>query len=265
MTRKEAQEILLLYRPSFDDPDDEPMQEALDLARQDPELAAWFEQHCQLQRKLVAVFKEIRVPEGLKEQIISERKSRFAIGKQRLTMAAACVCILASALLIAGQLGLLRLRPSDTFASFRERVVGDVHEHERALVHEGLRAVPEAERRVEARDDRAVRELAELERRLAREMLERTAAEIRDALEAAARELSQHRGFLDHPARGLGDGADAAIECAGLGEGIERRVHHAAEARRHREAHVVSFFRQQQGHRCAECHRRKSIVFQDRA
>jgi len=126
MTRKEAQEILLLYRPSFDDPDDEPMQEALDLARQDPELAAWFEQHCQLQRKLIAVFKEIRVPEGLKEQIISERKSRFAIGKQRLTMAAACVCILASALLIAGQLGLLRLRPSDTFASFRERVVGDV-------------------------------------------------------------------------------------------------------------------------------------------
>lgn len=126
MSRKEAQEILLLYRPSFDDPDDEPMQEALDLARQDPELAAWFEQHCQLQRKLVAVFKEIRVPEGLKEQIISERKSSFAIGKQRLAMAGACVCILISALLIAGQLGLLRLPPSDTFASFRERMVGDV-------------------------------------------------------------------------------------------------------------------------------------------
>jgi hypothetical protein len=126
MSRKEAHELLLLYRPGFNDPDDEPMQEALELAKTDAELAAWFEQHCQLQRKLAAVFKEIRVPEGLQQQIISERKSHLSPVRRRLVIAAACACILVAALMIASQLNLFTPRAPDTFASFRDRMTGQV-------------------------------------------------------------------------------------------------------------------------------------------
>lgn len=127
MSRKEAQEVLLLYRPGFNDPDDEPMQAALQIVKQDPELATWFEQHCEFQRKLAAVFKEIQVPEGLKEQIISERKAKFSAGKQRVLIALACACILFCAFVIASQLGLLPSRQSpNTFVNFEARMIGDV-------------------------------------------------------------------------------------------------------------------------------------------
>src|SRR5205814_2193191 len=114
-------------------PDDEPMQEALDLAKEDPELAAWFEQHCELQRKLAAVFKQIRVPEGFKEQIISERKSRLSPVKRRVLLAGACACILTAGLVIASQLNLWTPGESDSFASFRERMAGDVQRNYPAM------------------------------------------------------------------------------------------------------------------------------------
>jgi hypothetical protein len=126
MSRKEAQEVLLLYRPGFTDPDDEPMQQALELAKGDPELGAWFEQHCQFQRKMAAAFKEIRVPEGFKEQIMSERKSHLSPAKRRVVVLASCASILLAGFVIVSQLNLFRGRDSDTFANLRERMAGEV-------------------------------------------------------------------------------------------------------------------------------------------
>src|SRR5437762_14113183 len=103
MTRHEAQEILLLYRPGFCDPDDPQFEQALELARQDPELSAWFEQHCHVQQKLTTVLREINVPEGLKEQILSERKVQSLRIRRRQFAVASTAAVLAAVLLVAGQ------------------------------------------------------------------------------------------------------------------------------------------------------------------
>ncbi|HEV2693883.1 MAG TPA: hypothetical protein VG347_13400 [Verrucomicrobiae bacterium] len=73
MNSEEAKNILLLYRhhnPA--DEADAAVAEALALAKRDPELAAWLEMHCAREFVLREKFRQIPVPEGLKEQIISE-------------------------------------------------------------------------------------------------------------------------------------------------------------------------------------------------
>lgn len=76
MTENEAKEILKLYRPGTADAEDPSFAEALALCERDGELKHWFDEHCSLYAALRAKFKEIVVPEGLKEQIIAERKVR---------------------------------------------------------------------------------------------------------------------------------------------------------------------------------------------
>ena len=70
MNRSEAREILLLYRPGTADLFDPPMVEALELARQDPELGRWFEQHCAFQKAMRAKFQQIEVPAHLKTSLL---------------------------------------------------------------------------------------------------------------------------------------------------------------------------------------------------
>src|ERR1051325_6269262 len=74
MNSEQAKEILKLYRPGTADAKDTAFAEALELCGRDAELKRWFEEHCALYAALRAKFREIAVPEGLKEQIISERK-----------------------------------------------------------------------------------------------------------------------------------------------------------------------------------------------
>jgi hypothetical protein len=76
---REAKEILLLYRPRTADANDPEFSEALALAKKDPELATWFEQHCTLQTAVMTGFDRIKPPEGLLEQILSERKTASAV------------------------------------------------------------------------------------------------------------------------------------------------------------------------------------------
>jgi hypothetical protein len=49
------------------------------LARQDAELKGWLDEHYAVQSAIRERFKGIAVPEGLKEQIISEHKSRTTV------------------------------------------------------------------------------------------------------------------------------------------------------------------------------------------
>ena len=98
MNREEAKDILLLYR--HDNPADEgdpTVIEALALAKHDPELAQWLEMHCARQFVLGEKFRQIPVPEGLKEQIISEHAAglRAAPRGRQLVMAAAMVIAMA--------------------------------------------------------------------------------------------------------------------------------------------------------------------------
>ncbi len=130
MNRQQAQQILLLYRPGTADAQDPEFAAALALAQKDPELGHWLQEQSLVQHALRAKFRQIPIPDGLKEQILSERKAHAALPlKRRLVLSAVCgVCIL---LLAAVILPLLRSREDKSFANFRSRMV-------RTVAREGL-------------------------------------------------------------------------------------------------------------------------------
>ena len=125
MTRQEAKEILLLYRPEVDAEDVE-FAPALDVVRSDPELQRWFEQHCAMQKLILAGFDQLVVPDGLKEQILSERKAHTNLPSRRVIIAVAVACFavlfLVGALMMYGgsQTG------AKSFENFRMRMAGKV-------------------------------------------------------------------------------------------------------------------------------------------
>ena len=89
MNAEEAKNILLLWRPDTTDAEDAPVAAALALAQRDPELARWLDAHAVRQRSLAEKFRQIPVPAGLKEQIISEyAASRRRVKPQRMKIAA---------------------------------------------------------------------------------------------------------------------------------------------------------------------------------
>lgn len=89
MNSQEAKEMLLLFRPAVDH-DDPEFAEAVALAKSDPELAEWFQQHCAFQNAAASAFGDIRVPDGLKEQILSERKAHLTLSSRRRALVAVC-------------------------------------------------------------------------------------------------------------------------------------------------------------------------------
>jgi hypothetical protein len=123
MTREEAQRTLLLYRPGTADAEEPEIAEALALAKQDEELSRWLEQHCAQQEILRAKIRQIPVPAGLKEQIISERPI-FAgrrVDRRTFTLAAASVGVV-----LVGWWAVRRWQSppaDDTFAIYRSRMV----------------------------------------------------------------------------------------------------------------------------------------------
>ena len=122
MTRQEAKQILLLYRPETADAEDPDFAEALALAKQDAELTLWFEQHCGVQRILRARFQGITPPEALKEQIIAEHHARLV--RERLRRPVTLVAVAAMCVLMALALALLlRPRSERTVAGFRQRMI----------------------------------------------------------------------------------------------------------------------------------------------
>ncbi len=127
MTSHQAKEILMVHRPGTGDGDDPEVKEALELIKSDPQLARWFDAHTQMQAALRGKFREIRVPDGLKEQILSERKvhtQKVAKARARLVAAAGLVV-----LLLAG-MATFYLRPQsrrdDSFSNFRNLMVRKV-------------------------------------------------------------------------------------------------------------------------------------------
>jgi hypothetical protein len=74
MSNLEARQILALFRPGTADEQDDAFDAARQLAKSDPDLARWFEEHCEAYLILRQKFRSIRIPPGLKEQILSERK-----------------------------------------------------------------------------------------------------------------------------------------------------------------------------------------------
>ena len=94
MNSSQAKEILVLYRPGSADADDPSFAEALSWCERDAELKRWFDEHCAVYAALRARFKETPIPEGLKEQILAERKiHRPAFWRRPALLAAAAVVV----------------------------------------------------------------------------------------------------------------------------------------------------------------------------
>ena len=124
MNHNEAKDILLLYRPGTADVADPQMAAALALAQQDTELARWFGEHCARQEVLRAKLRQIPVPAGLKEQIVSEQAARRKdFDWRRLpALAAVAAAVVVSFVLIAPWLQ--SLKSDNTLAVYQNRMVG---------------------------------------------------------------------------------------------------------------------------------------------
>ncbi len=122
MNSDQAREILLLYRPGTADRDDPEFAEALALAKHEPGLGRWFEEHCALHEAVRAKFRQLPVPEGLKEQILSERKAHLNLRFQR--KAALLATAVATVVLLIGlAVAYLHTGDNKAFAGFRNRMI----------------------------------------------------------------------------------------------------------------------------------------------
>jgi len=124
VNNQQAKEILALYRPGTADAEDPFFAEALQRCDREPELKRWFDEHCTVYTAIRARFKQIAVPEGLKQQILSECTARAKIiWWQRPELLAVAAAI---ALLMGLAVFWLRTpRPGeDTFGHYSTRMTG---------------------------------------------------------------------------------------------------------------------------------------------
>ena len=121
MTRTEAQKVLMLYRPGTADAEDPHVAQAMEVARRDPELARWFENHCRFQQALRAKLREMEAPAHLKMAVLAGQKlvPLHSWWQKPVWLAAAAAIILL--------LTLLPFHPPtmipDRFANFRDMMV----------------------------------------------------------------------------------------------------------------------------------------------
>jgi hypothetical protein len=71
VTNEEAKQILSAYRPGGADASDPVFERALEQAKRDPELAAWFKQERESDADLARVFQSIPVPEAAKRSLLT--------------------------------------------------------------------------------------------------------------------------------------------------------------------------------------------------
>jgi len=125
VNKSEAQKILLLYRPGTADERDPAFVQALAELERDPELKAWFEEHCRFQRALAAKFSQIPVPADLKDRILAEQATiihpAFPQWTGKLLAVAALLILLIS-------MGTMLMKPKarDQFSEYRGRMVQEV-------------------------------------------------------------------------------------------------------------------------------------------
>lgn len=128
MTTQQAKQILLLYRPGTADWQDPEVAEAIALARQDPDLARWFQEHQAFQTAVRAKFREIDAPAQLKTlaQRAGSGASPFPLPTPHRVWWRASVWLAAAAVvvLLIG-LNVLRMQqgPPDRFLNYEQMMV----------------------------------------------------------------------------------------------------------------------------------------------
>lgn len=124
MRNEEAKQILSAYRPSGDDASDPVFERALEQARRDPELAAWFKEERRRDAELAQIFQSIPVPEGARRTLLALPRTEPS-GRKRLFWAWTSVIAACFALLLGATVLLLPyLRPAPELALSKERSLG---------------------------------------------------------------------------------------------------------------------------------------------
>jgi len=121
MDSREAREILGSYRPGDTNKVDQRMAEALDLARHDPELAAWFGQHCAEHAAAPAISAEKPRPATLPDKPPApDAATEFIVPVSK----AVALGIVAVMLIIGGLAwwSYLTPKPQNTFERYRDRM-----------------------------------------------------------------------------------------------------------------------------------------------
>src|SRR5437868_4439799 len=114
--------MLALYRPRSTDVDDPQVAEAIRLATDDKELAAWFEEHCAFQEKMRASLRSIPAPSDLKARILMQKKI-VPLPVHRRPLAWLAVAAAVVAMMVLGNI-YLRPKPANVFANFQSRMLG---------------------------------------------------------------------------------------------------------------------------------------------
>jgi hypothetical protein len=125
MTREEAKNVLLSYRPGADYQQDPATREALRLAEQDVELGRWFAENRARQSAIRTAFRSLRAPSALSEQILSERPRPPVANKWRKPVT---LVLASAALVLLTLIGIEWKQHRDvqselSFASYRGRMV----------------------------------------------------------------------------------------------------------------------------------------------
>jgi hypothetical protein len=150
VNRAEAQRVLLLYGPGTAETAEPEMREALELARQDPELGNWFEQHRAFQKAMTARLRQIEVPAHLKTSILAQAQvQQPPISRPQPVWLRTVWLAVATVVILAGVAGVwLTPRPADRFANYQTRMVSgalreyrmDIKTNDMHLVRQGLAA-----------------------------------------------------------------------------------------------------------------------------
>ena len=118
MNREEAKYLLHAYRVGGQDASDPQFREALELLKQDPELAQWFAEDQAIHRRLADKFSKLPVPGDLKTQLLATRKIMQPVPwwKKPMRLAAAAAAI---ALLVCSLAVWFSVAGREKFADFR--------------------------------------------------------------------------------------------------------------------------------------------------
>jgi hypothetical protein len=121
----QAKEVLLLYRPGTADAADPEVAQALEVARQDPELGRWFNQHRAFQKAMRAKFQQLEAPAHLRASLlIRDAAPRQILLPRPAWRRPVWLTTVAAMLLLLGLFGVwLQPRVPDRFANFRTRMV----------------------------------------------------------------------------------------------------------------------------------------------
>jgi hypothetical protein len=143
MTRAEAKQLLLLYRPGDERAPDAEMKAALELAQGDDELRRWFDEHRAFQAAMREKFQSVSPPADLMARLLAERKIvRPAVWSRPASWMAAAA---AFALFAALAWFMAQPRVPERFDDYQARMVSTVlRQYRMDVVTNDLRALRSA-------------------------------------------------------------------------------------------------------------------------